>query len=240
MGELTFLDYDKISDTLMYFSKEISLNFCVGLTRKNQQGQFVSYHNEYGYKNNGKQCYSIKRNIYSYFIINDYRDFNNSILIRPQDVSLLQMILNSSIIPWVVGPKRIYSFDSNQKLIIKGKWSQVDFPLSEYKYLSFAPIIIAYQDQTMKEGIRITINNKSNYIDIDINKFMEFYYYICNTDMYSAAIGLLNYVKSGPYGMNLHNIDSDNNNDYRNDSFGDWDDAKRSNKGKKNSFFDSL
>lgn len=236
MGELTFLDYDKISDTLMFFSKDITLNFCVGLTRKNQRNEIVHFHNEYEYKSNGKQCYSIKRSINAYFTINDYRDYNNGVMIRAQDIALLQMIMNASIIPWVVGPKRIYAFDSNQKLIIKGKWNQVDFPLSEYKYLSFAPIVITYQDQTMKEGIRITINDKSNYVDIDINKFMEFYYYICNTDIYSAAIGLLNYVKSGPYGLNQTNMNK--NGGFKDDNFGEWDDAKKS--GKKNTFFDSL
>lgn len=241
MGKINFLDYDKITDTLMYFSREISLNFCVNLTRKNQQGNVIHFHSEYNFYNEslGKNSYSIKRNITPSFIINDNKDYRNSILIRPQDVSLLQMVLNSNIIPWVIGPKRIYHMNQDNKLIIKGKWNQVDFPLSDYKYISFAPIIITYQDSTMKEGIRFTINDKTNYVDIDINKFMEFYYYICNTDMYNAAIGLLNYVKTGPYGENLYTFGKDNN--YNKDNgYNDWNEAKKSGKGKKNNFFDSL
>ena len=238
MGEFSFLNYDKITDTLMYFSKDICLNFCVKLTRKNTNKEVVHFHSEYEYKMNGDKKYSIKRIFFPVFIINDFRDFNNSVMIRPEDITLLQMILTNNVIPWVIGNKRIFSFDNENKLIIKGKQSQVDFPLSDYKYISFAPIVMTYQDMTMKEGIRLTINNKNNYVDIDINKFMEFYYYICNTDMYNAAIGLLNYVKSGPYKQNLIPIGGSNNFNNYDNGYEDWNTIKE--EGKKKNFFDSI
>lgn len=241
MGEITFLDYDKISDTIMYLSKTVTLNFCVSLTRRNTNtNKIVPFHSEYIYNSDykNKKCYSIKRNFNAYFIINDYNDYNNSVMIRPQDIVFLQMLLQNNVIPWFIGSKRIFSIDSDGKIIIKGKYSPAEFPVSEYKYISMLPIIITYEDGTLKEGIRMIINNKNNFIDMDINKFMEFYYYICNTDIYCAATNLLNYVKIGPYGMNQSDIGG---NSFKEDYYSsnqEWNEQKDS--GKRNNFFDSL
>ena len=241
----SFMDYDKISDTIMYFTSEVSLKFVVNLSRKNKSGDRTSFHSEYGYMSNytNRKSYSIKRNISCFFSVDDCKDFNNSIIIRPQDVILLKMIMDNNIIPWFIGNTRIYDFDKSGKLILKGKWSPADFPLSDYKFMSFMPIVITYQDGTLKEGIRIIINDKNNFIDIDINKFFEFYYYICNTDMYNAAATLLNYVKCGPYEQNYFDMQTgtgSNNGDkgYNNES-NEWSDLKGKS-GKKNAFFDSL
>lgn len=239
MGTIQFTDYDKITDTIMYLSQYITLNFCVNLTRKNKATKkVISFHSEYSYDSDymNKKCYSIKRGFSAFFILNDSRDYNNSFIIRPQDIVLLQMVMQNNIIPWFIGPKRIFGLDSDNKIIIKGKYTPVDFPISDYKYLSFMPIVIEYEDNATKEGIRIIINDKFNYIDIDINKFMEFYYYICNTDIYCAATNLLNYVKIPPYGLNM--IDMNSSNNYNNENnFDEWD---NSNKKGKNTFFDNL
>lgn len=219
MGDINFLDYDKISDTLMYFCQEISLKFCVGLSRKDKLGNIVHFHNEYKYENSklNKTSLSIKRNINPYFMIDDSTNFDNSIMIRVSDIILLRMVMEKITIPWFIGVNRIFGFDKEKKLQIKGKWTPADFVLSDYKYISFAPIVIVYENGSTKEGVRMTVNDKSNYVDMDINRFLEFYYYITNTDVYNAAIGLLNYVKQGPYGVNLTDM---NNNSYRDTDWG--------------------
>jgi len=249
MGQLTFLDYDKISDTLMYFSEYITLQFCVSLSRKQSKtNKVLRFHSEYKYRNNddGRDCYSIKRNFNAYFILNDSRDYNNSFVIRTQDIVLLQMVMQNNIIPWFIGNKRIFGLDDKHNIIIKGKYSPVDFPISDYKYISFLPIVCVYEDGATKEGIRLVINDSGNFVDIDVNKFMEFYYYICNTDMYTAAVTLLNYVKMSPYGQNMMDIDNPSfgNNRYYEDSYEEWDSHKyRGNSNgqkKENNFFKNL
>ena len=67
MGDINFLNYEKITDTLMYFSKDICLNFCVKLKRKNKNNEIVSFHSEYKYKHDGNDCYSIKRIFFPVF-----------------------------------------------------------------------------------------------------------------------------------------------------------------------------
>jgi hypothetical protein len=53
------------------------------------------------------------------------------------------------------------------------------------------------------------INNESCYVDYNIDKFFEFYYYIKNTDMYGAAQNMLQFVKTKPYGNNLRDMNED-------------------------------
>ena len=41
---------------------------------------------------------------------------------------------------------------------------------------------------------------------------MEFCYYIMNTDMYNAAIGLMQYIKTEPYNMNTFEVGNEGSN----------------------------
>ena len=63
-------------------------------------------------------------------------------------------------------------------------------------------------DESVKEGIRMYINSDDTYVDYDINKFMEFFYYMMNTDMYNAAQNMIQYIKTQPYGTNLKDLNS--------------------------------
>lgn len=205
MDAIHFFDYDKITDTLMFFTQTVALKFGVNLSKTKNDKRYP-FHNEYAYMSNGHKAYSIKRSINCWFLIDDSNNFENNILIRPQDVTLLQLLLTNNVIPWIIGENRIYGMNDENRLILKGKFTKVDFPLSDYKFISFLPIVIEYTDNTSKEGIRLIINNKDNMIDININQFLEFYYYIMNVDMYSAATNLLNYVKMKPYGENMYDM----------------------------------
>ena len=236
---VSFLDYDKISDTIMYFTKEIYLNFCINLTRKNNNtGRISHFHNEYGYNNDylGKDSRIIKRFIDAYFVINDSNDFKNNIIIRPKDIVMLRLLFNDMVLPWFIGSKRVFKLDNIGKLVLKGKYGVAEFPLSDYKFMSFKPIVIDYEDETTKEGIRICFNSNDNYIDINIDKFLEFYYFIQYTDIYNAAISLMNYIKTQPYGENYYDMirETGGSNHYKADDFED----KEYNGKKKSNFFD--
>lgn len=211
MGEVTFLDYNKISDRIMWFDSRVSLNFIVNLQRKKKDGTMGSFHNEYKYYNEDEGSYgiSLKRTVDCYFLIDVYNDFQNNIVIRAKDMYMLRYFFENNIMPWFNGTasQRAYKFDNNGKLLLKNK-PAVQFPLSESKFLAFKPSVIKYIDDSEKEGITMFINSMDSYIEFDINKFLEFYYYITSIDMYGAAISLLNYVKMSPYGINQSNLGS--------------------------------
>ena len=217
---MNFTDYDKITDTLMYLDRRYQLNIVVHLTTHNTKSNKINpFHTEYTYNNNSKDktCYSIRRDINVAFEIKDRDDYEGSVYIRPCDIIFFTMMVQEQIIPWYIGKHRIYSFDNNNQLLIKGKFKPAEFPLSEYKFLRFTPIVLSFADDTYKEGVRITINKNENYVDLDIGKLMEFIYYINNTDLHNAASSMLNYVKTMPYGVNM--IDLQQN--FKEDSFRD-------------------
>lgn len=244
----SFLNYDKISDTLIYLTNDVVLRFNVNLAKKSKDNKRVPFHSEYAYTTakygTPQTIYSIKRNFTYYFTIDDTRDFMNNVLLRAQDVFMLLYLLNHQVLPWFMGNNRIFGFNKQNQLNIIGKYTQVEFPLNDYKYMMFLPIILTYEDGTSKEGVRMIINQQNNAVDIDINKFFEFYYTIKNTDMYNAALSMINYVKTTPYGQNL--VSMDNNNPYvaSHPQKGFQNYTEQSKKGKtrymKNDFFDKL
>lgn len=237
-----FYDYDKISDTLMYFSNDVTLKFNVVLAKKTSGGSRKFFSREVVYNNknyNGNDLVgSVKRDLNFYYSIEIYQDFKSSVVLRPNDVALLQMVLNRSILPWYVGNKRIFGLSPENKMSIRGKWSEIKFNLSDYKYMSFLPIVFGYGDETDAEGIRIVLNSPSTFVDTDINSFMKFYYIICNTDMYACANSMINYLTAQEsQGINQYQFDGSRSSikDYYQD---DYDFEKESGHKPQQSFFD--
>jgi hypothetical protein len=239
---IDFTDYDRITDILIYFSRTITLNFNVRLSMKDTNGyrQFFQYETEFTSKYNGVNIgRSVKRNMSYYFTIDDKEDFTNSLVLRPQDVTIILMLIEKRVIPWFIGNKRIFDFvEDGKRLTIKGKYSPVVYTQSELKGLFFEPIVFTYEDGTFKEGVRLTLNSNS-FADVDLDRFLGFYYTLKNTDMYSAACALVNYVKTPPYGINIYsnkglgsggNLDSEAGTNFKQQNYG----GKRT-----NSFLDS-
>lgn len=209
-NRIQFTDYDRITDILMYLSNTITLNFNVVLSRKDKFGKRSHFHyeTEYQSKYNGVNIgRGIKRNMNFYFTLDNKNDFANGFIIRPQDVMLLNMIIDQQILPWFFGQKRIFSITKDgERLIVKGEFEPVNYTQSEYKYISFVPIVYNYEDGTFKEGIRIYVNSQSEYADLDIDRFMGFVYILKNTDMYAVACSMVTYVKQSPHGTNIFSM----------------------------------
>ena len=229
----SFVDYDKITDTLLFFNNIITLDISTQLSRKDQKtSNVLSFHSEYTYPINNRNNHSIKRYINCFFIINNKKDYTNSVIIRPGELPLLQMIMENSF-HWFMGNKKIFGFNDNNEMIIKGKYSTLDFPLSDYKYIAFEPVIIQFQDSTFKEGIRMYINSSEIFVDMTIDKFMNFYYIVKNLDIYSYCANMLCYVKTPPYNQNMVYLDDNNESGKYSTSY-DMDDITK----RKKSFFD--
>lgn len=208
---MIFEDYDRIADLVMYFDNNVVLEFIVSLSSKDKYGNRIFFHSEFDYNSDKfsgvDKGHSIKRRMSFYYAINDKRAFNRSITLRPEDVIMLSMIIKNNIFPWYFGSnnkRNIYSIIEN-KLCITGKYTEVIYSKSEYAYLKFIPIVYTFNDGTYKEGIRMYVSCSEEFVDMEIDKFMGFYYYLSRVDMYSAAASLAAYVKSPPYGINNFN-----------------------------------
>lgn len=208
ISPIIFTEYDKISDSVMWLDSTFNMKFVVQLTTYDKNGNPRTFHNEFITRNKAKGLdnVSVRREYRFYYIIESKLNYRDSVLLYPNDVMLLNMIIQNNIFPWFIGSNTIFGRDSRNILKIKGKFDIVDFPLNNGKYLRFYPTIIGYEDGTMKEGIRMEMNNPEVFADITIDKFLEMSNYLVNTDMLTMASTMLNYIKTEPYGANIRDL----------------------------------
>ena len=209
-----FTEYDKISDTLMWFgTSKYKLRFNVKLNRRDMNNKVKSFHSEFGFynENMNKKCVNISRDYSYFYTIERSNDYNGSILLRQNDVEVLGFIIRERIYPWFFGSKSIYGLDQNNGLCLKKVIKPVMFPVSNLNWMSFKPIVITYENtHDSKQGVEIAINEESNTIELDIDNFLQFTSIILHTDMVNAAMNMLNYVKIKPYQVNYSEAEDEN------------------------------
>lgn len=222
------LFYDKITDTLMYFTPDVTLKFVVRLARADKDGFRRAYHREVQINSDKYEdidtVYSISRSYDYFYTINDRNDPDQSIMITPSNIYLLYIRLRE-VASLLLGDNCVFTGDpADNTLEINDKinWSRMLFFQSRTssKYLEFEPCVINDQNGQFY-GVRMYMNSPSNYIEMDMYTFYRFYWTITKTDMHSTAVGMLNYVKSQPYGLNLVMMDEFNNYSSGNGSFFD-------------------
>ena len=204
-----FIDYDKISDVIIWFDRNYYMKLNVRLSRTDKSGNRLPFHSEYKAGFNSIS-YSIRRDYSVYYSIEcsdkTIADKNYAVL-YPGDVYVLNMLINNNILPWFMGETRIFSKNKDDRLFIRSEVERQYLPLSGGSFLSFTPTIIEYtMDDTSKEGITIAMNHDNITFDISVDKFFQFAYILSNTDMISAAIGMINYVKTKPYLVNYKDL----------------------------------
>ena len=198
---IEFEDYNRIVDTLIYFSDTITLDFIVNLSKKTRMGgrQFFHFEAEYG-ADGGGTLRSIKRNMNFYFCINNREVFANGIILRPQDIEILKMVIDNKVLPWFFGTPQQYAFQVVDNRLALKEYTEVFYSQSESKYIKFEPMVYEYQDNTFTQGIRMRLAS-GEALEMNIDKFMGFFYLI-KCDMYAAATNLVCYAKTPPYGIN--------------------------------------
>ena len=222
---ITFLDYDKISDTLMWFeNSNYQLRFSVKLNRKDKNGYNRPFHSEISFYNKiiDKDSIIIKRD-YKYFfsIEKSNSNIDDNIILKPNDIEILKMIINNTFYPWFFGNKNVYAIDPNGKLCVKKDVKVFKFVISNTSYIGFKPIVYYYKNSDdVKQGVFVEINSPDNSFEISIDNFLQFTSIVLNTDMVNAAMNMLNYVKVKPYGMNNIELkDNSGSNNNRNGFF---------------------
>ena len=202
-----FFLYDRITYTIMYFTKEISLEFIVTLASKRGENDRLFFHSEYEKISNYRlvdTSRTVRIRPKYFFSISIKDSFDGGFMIRPSDVYILLETIQKKVLPWFFGSTRIFSVIDNQ-LAITGQYKQYMYPQSEYKYLAILPNIHQFEDGKFKEGIRLFINSPNVYADLTIDDLLGFLHILRTTDMVSLAAILCNYVKTAPYGVNSWN-----------------------------------
>jgi hypothetical protein len=202
---MNYTDYDRISDTIIFFDSIHTLDFCTRLSGKDKNGYRRFYEFETQYQSNqflGTDVgNSIKRNMNFYYLITNKNSFTASMVLRPNDVYVLHNILNDRVLPWFFSADRIFT-EKNNRLVINGTFNPVEYIRDLQNWLRFEPIVIDYDDGTYKEGVRMTISSNDDFIDMNIDKFLELFSLLNYQTMYLQAQAQCNYAKMDPHGLN--------------------------------------
>lgn len=205
----SYNQYDRVCDTVMYFTDNISLTFTVLLSKNLPNGgrRFFEYEIDKGPKTSyGETTRNINRRMNFFFTLNIKDEFGGGFLIRPGDAYMLLDLINSKVLPWFYADNPLYAFQIIKKkdkgtLTLK-EYNKVYYTQTDVRHLGFEPVVITNPDDTYSHGIKITINGLHSF-DITLDKFMEFVRFL-NTDMYAVASSMVNYAKMPPYGTNIY------------------------------------
>lgn len=190
---VTFLDYDRISDDLMYFDRDVYLRFNVQLARKGSDGNRYHYLREYRYQSkydNYGKVLTVRRHFEFYLSIDVKNEFGSGIVIRMKDIFNIRLRLKA-VARWF--SDGIFKIDKNKQLHIVGNPEPVIITNLGGKYIKFEPAIVDFGNGTKREGVRITLND-ARFVDITVDTFMEFSYIMNSINMYEAALSIVNYM----------------------------------------------
>lgn len=197
--DANFSDYKRVTDTLLFLDLNYSLTFTTVLMSKNQSGSDSFFQSEYM---DQEGHISIYRQIKCYYVIEEKKTFGGGFLLWPNDVFFLCKTIEEKVFPWFFGNENIFAVKEN-KLVVLGKYSPVDYIRSMEQFLKFYPVIVTFKDGSEKEGVRIYVSSEEKYMDIDIDKLVQLFYILKNTDMMNLAYNALSYAKIGPHGKDI-------------------------------------
>ncbi len=197
-----WIDYDKITDSLMYLSNGASIQFSVNLKYTTKTGETRSFHNEYIY---GNGSVSIKRQ-YDFCIIIKLLD--QYVMITINDIYLIRMQLDK-IEKWFTATKT-FGIKNQQLFVVNKKKPIRIYGLVQRKWLEFEPIVITYEDGMQEQGVRMTLSDYNYFVDIGVNKFFGMKYLFDTVDMFQMAQNMLNYVGRPERGTNITDLRDQN------------------------------
>lgn len=219
ISPILYEQYDKISDDLLFLSNNVIVRFNVVLSRFSDKYGRMLFHREYEYQSeNSKLPLITIRRQFDYFLsIDNIKSMDNqmreSIRFGINEILLLKQALNNAFL-WFSDEKYKDLFMSKNGTLVLAKTVNpiqlTDLPFG--KALSIEPTIYKVFDKEAT-GVRICLNDKSNYADIPLNKLMGLIYLINNLNMYESAQAMVNYIQRPEPGYNMTSF-TNNTNEY--------------------------
>ena len=208
MRAMTFFDYEKLSDDLLFLGNNVVLRLNVSLAKvnnKNNERERVSAHKEFLYPSSkyvdADRLITLRRSFGFYLTLEKLDIKDATVMIRVQDILLLRAKVNEALMWFDNGTfgiknKNLYIIRKPVPIIVSG------FP--ESKSIKFEPIVIQWDEtQLQQQGIRMTFGFEDAYVDIPIDKFYGFVYVLNSINMFESAQLLLNYLGRPEYGSNM-------------------------------------
>lgn len=182
------IDYERITDDIYYLGGGIYLRLNVILAKKTKDGNrrhFVSnYKYASKYIDKGKVI-TMRRSFDYYLTLDNKIDSTQNIMIRVQNMILVKAKLKEAT-NWFSDSTNVFGIRRGKLTILKKMSSSInDLPGS--KYIKLEPIVIDYDDNTQKPGIRVTLSGSNVFSDMSIENFYGLVYLIDTLNMYQSA-----------------------------------------------------
>lgn len=196
MSENQFTKYERVTDTLMWFNADVVLRFNVTLARKDKKGQRQFFWKEWAYDSryaNAGDVVSIKREFRAFLSIDNIRQNNGKggVMIERGDLPMLRSKVGEAA-GWISNPE-VFGYvgkDEQKKLQVMSDIA-CSMNVGDRSALMFEPVVLNFFDSAQEPGIRMSIGDTQNYIDVRTTVFMEFYEILRTLDMYTAACAVI-------------------------------------------------
>lgn len=195
-----WMDYDKITDDLMYIGYGTILQCSLSLSRRDRNNQRVSFHKEYSYMKNGERVNSIKRSYSCNLIINNYNT-KSYVMIGLNDIILMRYRLEQ-VEKWF---QTCFGIKDNKLYITRQQKPIVVDSLAEGKWIEFLPTVITKDDGTQMQGISMNLYNEC-VVDVTIDNFYGMKYVFDSINLIDMANHMIGYLRRPQFGTNFTDL----------------------------------
>lgn len=196
-----WMDYDKITDDLMYIGYSTTLQCSTTLSRRDKKtNERISFHKEYGYIKNGERLNSIKRNYSCFLIINNYYA-KAYVMIGINDIILMRYRLQQ-VEKWF---SSCFGIKNDKLYITRQQKPVVVDSLAENKWIEFLPTVITREDGTQIQGVNMNLYNEC-VVEISIDNFYGMKYIIDTINLIDMANHMINYLGRPQLGTNYTDL----------------------------------
>lgn len=202
-GRIEHSDFNKLADVVYRLSSNVTIKANVELVKVGIDGTKKSFHREVQTSNGIKMT----REFVYYYTFERAGDDYVSIMIRVSDMILFQRRLND-MLKWFEDGKTFVV--KNKKLVLLPTKSLVIPGLAANKYIQFDPIVYQFDESSpVSPGVRITLGDPDNYVDIDVDKVYGMKYAL-EANMFLVSQNIVNYLGRPDFGTNLYIMDAYN------------------------------
>lgn len=181
------IDYEKITDDVYYLGGGIYLRLNVILAKKTKDGNrrhFVSnYKYASKYVDKGKVI-TMRRSFDYYLTLDNKFDSTHNVMIRVQNMILFKSKIKEAT-KWF-SDSNVFGIRKNRLVILKRETISItDLPAG--KFIKLEPVVIDYDDNTQKPGIRVTLSDSNVFSDMSIENFYGLVYLVDTFNMYQSS-----------------------------------------------------
>lgn len=206
MVKIVHNDYEKISDTCMWLSRDYVLKFTVELNRHPEHRK-ENYYKEFGYNSqDGDYRVNISRDINAYLSIESTRRSieGNKLQLRIgiNEIYFFKYKLKE-VVSWFTSDKYKNLFvKKDGKIIIASKINPVIVKVMFDGYIEFEPTILTLENSDQIIGVKIYLSSDSIFLFMDVNMLLSFSYFIDTFNIYQSAQLMLAYIGKPDNGTN--------------------------------------